>query len=72
MITQIFPYFHFILHLGHRFVIPAYLPPAYRQAGGPDRGRGRQVCDQRFINFSEISISACSPSSNSLEFIPYG
>ncbi|MDP2967841.1 MAG: hypothetical protein Q8P64_01370 [Deltaproteobacteria bacterium] len=22
---------------------PAYRPPAYRQAGGPDRGRGRQA-----------------------------
>ena len=21
-------------------------PPAYRQAGGPDRGRGRQGCNQ--------------------------
>ena len=24
--------------------IPVCRPPAYRQAGGPDRGRGRQEC----------------------------
>jgi hypothetical protein len=28
---------------------PAYRPPAYRQAGGPDRGRGRQASRERVI-----------------------
>ncbi len=44
-------YRNVFLYPWNRLLIPARRPPAYRQAGGPDRGRGRQWCNPRFRDF---------------------
>ncbi len=47
----------------NRLLISARRPPAYRQAGGPDRGRGRQGCNPRFRDFfRDVQKNKTSPS----------